>query len=307
MGPTIPELCQSLKLGWRTWGFGLVLSKGEFSQFLANPTDSKYAAAIQKAEAIAREEAQQRKKMQKNLVKINHGQIKRRPPLTTLLIAICVIVFLMTGLGEGPRDGAAERALQFTAVGPPASQQLINDSIIGRDSLALRLASIRRGEVWRLVTPIFIHYSVLHIVFNMMWLFQFGKMIEHRYGSVSLGLLVLATAAISNFVQCTVPDAIGGSAPGLASGQSMWLITAVGGMSGVVYGLFGFIWIRSIVDRSSGMFVPQSTVMILMAWLFFCMIPTSSGLIGASVANWAHGIGLLVGMAAGYWPAIGKR
>ena len=76
-------------------------------------------------------------------------------------------------------------------------------------------------------------------------------------------------------------------------------------MSGVVYGVFGFIWMRSKVDPSSGMFMSQGTVTILIVWLFFCMTPFSEQVVG-NVANWAHGVGLLVGMAAGYWPAIKK-
>ena len=53
------------------------------------------------------------------------------------------------------------------------------------------------------------------------------------------------------------------------------------------------------------MFMSQGTVTILIVWLFFCMTPFSEQVVG-NVANWAHGVGLLVGMAAGYWPAIKK-
>ena len=183
---------------------------------------------------------------------------------------------------------------------PPIPTELLAG---GRDDLGLRLANVSKGEFWRLATPAFIHHGVFHILFNMMWLHQFGRMIENRYGAFSLGLLVLATAVISNFLQCTVPEGIGGIGPGFLDG-SQYLQTHLGGMSGVVYGLFGFVWIRSQVDRSSGMFVTQGTVTILLIWLFFCMTPFSTELLKSNVANWAHGVGLLVGMAAGYWPAL---
>lgn len=275
-------------------------AKVEFADFQTNPEDSKYDQAIKEADAIAREEAQQRKRMQKKIVKVQGGRVEKKTPLTVLLIVLCGIVFLMTDFGES-KESLAYRALQFVSVAPPIPSELLS---AGHDDLGLRLASVKKGELWRLATPIFIHYGVFHILFNMMWLHQFGRMIENRYGALSLGLLVLAAAVISNFLQCTVPEAIGGISPGIIRG-SQYLQTHLGGMSGVVYGLFGFVWIRSQVDRSSGMFVTQGTVTILMVWLFFCMTPFSAGLVG-SVANWAHGIGLLVGMAAGYWPALKK-
>jgi len=59
---------------------------------------------------------------------------------------------------------------------------------------------------------------------------------------------------------------------------------------------------KSVFDRAFGYRIPQSTVIILIAWLFLCMVPGGLGFIGmGSVANWAHGIGLLVGMAIGYF------
>ena len=277
-------------------------AKVEFTEFQLNPSDPKYDEAIKRADAIAREETLQRKRMQKNIVKVQGGQVPKSSPLTVLLIALCGIVFLMTEFGES-QNSVAYRALQFVSIAPPIPDDLRAKVLTDRDDLGLRLANIRKGELWRLATPAFIHYGVFHILFNMMWLYQFGRMIENRYGALNLGLLVLATAVISNFFQCTVPIGLGGIAPGLNDG---YLLSGLGGMSGVVYGLFGFIWIRSKVDLNSGMFIAQGTVTILLVWLFFCMTPLSTELMGSNVANWAHGIGLLVGMAAGYWPALSK-
>lgn len=276
-------------------------AKEELQNFLRQPNDARYANAVAQAETIAKREQQRRARIQKNIVKVQPSQNSSRSPLTILLIVICGVVVLLTDFGEPPRDKAVYRALQFVAVGPPASERLVEIAANDPDDLRVRLASLQRGELWRLVTPIFIHYGAFHILFNMLWLYQFGRMIEMRYGTPSLGVLVLGTAAISNFFQCTVPVAIGGLTPGFVGGV---LITALGGMSGVVYGLFGFIWIRSIFDRSSGFYLPQSTIVILIGWLFFCMLPTSTQLTGSFTANWAHAVGLVVGMIAGYWPVL---
>ncbi len=279
-------------------------AKSEFAEFKVDPEAARYDEAIKAADAIAREEALQRKRMQKNIVKVQGGQVAKRSPLTVLLIALCGIVFLMTDLGES-HDSAMYKALQFVSIAPPVPDDLMSKVRTDRDDLGLRLANVKRGELWRLATPAFIHHGVFHLLFNMMWLYQFGRMIENRYSALSLGLLVLGTAVISNFFQCTVPEGVGGIGPRIFSG-SPYLLTHLGGMSGVVYGLFGFIWIRSKVDPSSGMFITQGTVTILLVLLFFCMTPFSGELLRSNVANWAHGIGLLVGMATGYWPALRK-
>lgn len=289
----------------------------ELDLFVANPADSKYENAVQQAKIISRAEEKKRQKIQRNLVHVGAGKIPRRRPLTIGLIVACVVVGLLTGFGEkvGHENGVAVdhpvyQALQFVSVNPPLSKKIAlaaQNTENGYDQLSVRFASISRGEIWRLVTTIFIHYGIFHIVFNMIWLFQFGTEIEHRYGTWKFGLLVLLVAAISSSFQCGVPDSIGGSQPGLY--ESYVLITRVGGMSGVVYGLFGFIWMKSTYDRSFGYQLPQSTVVILVGWLFFCMLPTEireNVGFGSSVANWAHGIGLLVGMAIGYWTAIAK-
>ena len=141
----------------------------------------------------------------------------------------------------------------------------------------------------------------------MYMFFQFGKVIENRYGTWKFGLLVLATAAIPMIVQCLVPMELGGSPP-YSIGDTR--ITSVGGMSGVVYGLFGFFWMKSTYDRSFGYRIPQSTVLILLVWLVFCMLPADMRAqigFGSHVANWAHGIGLAVGVAIGYATSITKQ
>ena len=73
-------------------------------------------------------------------------------------------------------------------------------------------------------------------------------------------------------------------------------------MSGVVYGLFGFVWVKSIVDPQFGFRIPQSSIIIMMVWLFGCMFAEQLGIgiFPTNVANWAHGIGLLVGMVVAY-------
>ena len=85
---------------------------------------------------------------------------------------------------------------------------------------------IAAGEFWRLFTPAFLHFSLLHIVFNGLWLWYLGSRIELVYGRFRFLFLVIIIAVVSNTAQAIA------SAP-----------TLFGGMSGVVFGLLSFVWL----------------------------------------------------------------
>ena len=75
-----------------------------------------------------------------------------------------------------------------------------------------------------------------------------------------------------------------------------------GGMSGVVYGLLGYVWLRGKFDPASGLFVHSSTVTMMLIWLVACYV----GLLG-NIANTAHLVGLLMGAAWGYLSSLRYR
>ena len=68
-----------------------------------------------------------------------------------------------------------------------------------------------------------------------------------------------------------------------------------GGMSGVNYGLFGYLWIRGNHDPSFGLQLDQGTITMLLIWFAICF----TGLVGP-IANTAHSLGLVVGVASGW-------
>lgn len=57
---------------------------------------------------------------------------------------------------------------------------------------------IRAGQLWRLVTPVFLHGSILHIGFNMYALLIFGRGLEVRYGHGRFTLLYFLSAFAGN-------------------------------------------------------------------------------------------------------------
>jgi GlpG protein len=122
-----------------------------------------------------------------------------------------------------------------------------------------------------------------------MWaLYDFGRQIEFRRGSWRLGLLVLVTAAASNLAQ------YGADHP------------AFGGMSGVVFGLFGYIWMKARFDPDAGLYMHPNTVVFVLFWGVLC----TTGYVGP-IANYAHGAGLaagvMVGLASAGWNEHKRR
>ena len=127
-------------------------------------------------------------------------------------------------------------------------------------------------------------------LFNMYMLFHLGAAVETQRGWWRFALLILVIAVVSNLgeyflgYQLNLTDS-----RALSAGMNPYF----GGMSGVVYGIFGYIWMKSRHDPQSGFHLDQMTVVILLGWFVACFFMTG-------IANGAHGFGLAVGMIIGY-------
>ncbi len=75
-----------------------------------------------------------------------------------------------------------------------------------------------------------------------------------------------------------------------------------GGMSGVVYGLFGYAWTRGRLEPTSGLYLRNDVAVWMIGWFILCILNPSM-----NVANWAHGVGLVAGAALGAVPYIGQQ
>jgi GlpG protein len=242
--------------------------------FRAQPTDPRFRSQASAAHDLRVEQEQAQQAYRKKLRSRRH---LFRPltgykfgPLSFALIAVSVIVAIRSSFG-----GNLEPILGLFIVDPMA------DLPAGVSGL---LATLKQGQVWRLCTPMFIHFGLLHIFFNMMWLADLGSMVEGRQGTWYLAVLVLAIAAVSNLAQYFL------------SGPMF------GGMSGVVYGLLGYIWMRGKWDPASGLYLHPTTITTMIIWFAACFTPLLP-----NIANGAHAAGLVMGMAWGFLSSLRHR
>lgn len=193
----------------------------------------------------------------------------RPAPLTWGLIALSIAVGLLTELGA---ERTMVAGLTITDPRVPADVTLVSVFGFTFPWLALPLY-----QPWRLVTPILVHFGLLHILFNMLWLRDLGRIIEGAHGARYLGAFVIVCAVISNIAQYQI-----GQHPLFA------------GMSGVVYGLLALIWLRGRLDPWVGYGLSTSTMQFMLIWFVL-------GFVGNfGIANWCHLFGLLVGGAWAY-------
>lgn len=85
---------------------------------------------------------------------------------------------------------------------------------------------IKQGELWRLISPAFLHNDIFHLFFNMIWLLVLGKQIEMRLGFWKYALFIILAAIPSNLAQY------------MMSGANFI------GFSGVLCAMIMFVWCR---------------------------------------------------------------
>lgn len=157
---------------------------------------------------------------------------------------------------------------------------------------------IRQGELWRLFSPCLLHQNLLHLLFNMIWLWVLGKPIEQRIGLVRALLLTLACGIGSNTLQY------------LMSGPFFI------GYSGVAMGLAGFIWMRERKASWEGYPLNRATVLFLLLFVgsifalqlvsFFLQIFTDLEF-APNIANTAHIGGAAIGAFLGKMHFFAQR
>ena len=174
--------------------------------------------------------------------------------INTLIIAVNVLLFLWLSMLGDTRSGAF--LLNFGAMYPEFLQQ---------------------GEWWRLVTAMFLHFGIEHLLSNMFMLWFVGNMLLKALKPWQYAIVYLISG-------------LGGS---LASYEMMVLAhdyAISAGASGAIYGIVGALY--WVVLRHGGRFETIRTKQMVLAVVCY----VSYGFTTEGVDAWAH----LGGMVAGF-------
>lgn len=200
----------------------------------------------------------------------------KHAPLVLGAIVVAVLMVWVTSMGRN------ELAASLMVVDPRYYDWT---TLAGRiDALSSTLAS---GQVWRLLTPDFLHFSWTHIIFNAVMLWFLGSQIEWFDGRGRLIALFLATSIFSNGLQYLVSGPL------------------FGGLSGVVYGILGYCWLS---QRKQPRFqFPPALVTFAVVWMVIGFTPFTEMLGLGRMANEAHLGGFVSGVALAFILPVKNR
>ena len=306
---------------WTVWIHDddqIAKAEEELSAFHKDSDNQRYAKGAKEAAKLREKETRENEHAAKRQVDVRtavFGQATVPPRLTYAIVGICVVIHVLSLIGgfDWLRSGMyfsnpdrpyvkngrvafrcpeCKKGLSTPAQNSGSTSQCIYDScekiifVPKLNDTSSTLPEVRKGQIWRLVTPIFLHdtRSIMHILFNMYMFLFFAAIMEQFLGKVHLIIFMLIVGIMSNFTQFLV------NGPNFV------------GMSGVLYGLFGYIWIRSKNEPGSQFFIEQTNVIILMGWFVICFLG-----IFPDVANYAHAGGLVTGGAWGWIAARRAR
>jgi len=228
---------------WLTDGQHQVEAQAELDHFLANPNARKYQAASWDMAESRKSHFSYNSPSMLAMIKAKAG------PMTLLVMLVCTVIFVLQQLGMG---NAIFQALHFPAL---AGQE---------------------WQLWRWFGHALLHFSVMHIAFNLLWWWQLGGDIEQRLGSTKLIQLFLVSAALSGAGQYWVEGA------------------NFGGLSGVVYALVGYLWMLGYKAPQVGLSMPKPIIGFMLVWLVLGFMQPFM-----AIANTAHLVGLLSGVVFG--------
>lgn len=242
-------------------------ARDELERFRANPRDPLYTQAAESGKKIEKAKEEEARKFQQHNQDLRlrwHLNQSGGGILTIALILVSVATTVLMNMpGWADWIKSAFSVMGYRVVGDMVAYS--------REPLA----EIKNGQIWRLITPIFLHFGIMHILFNMLWLKLLGGAVEMVQGTGKLALHVLVYGIAGNLVQFYMSGPL------------------FGGMSGVNYGLFAFVWLVGKETNDPRYHIDNFNIGLMLFWFFACLF----GLI-PNVANGAHGAGLVLGALA---------
>ena len=224
--------------------------EAELKAFLSNPSASKYSAASWQVADSRHNQFHYASPSMMTMIKAKAG------PVTLSIMLLCCVIYALQLMGFG-------QAL-FTQLHFPAFEG-------------------QKWQLWRWASHALLHFSITHIVFNLLWWWQLGGDIERRLGSGKLLQIFFISAVLSGVGQFYVEGA------------------NFGGLSGVVYALLGYLWVLGVRLPHLGLVLPNGLIGFMLVWLVLgFVIPFMN------IANTAQLVGLLSGILLALFDS-GKR
>ena len=184
------------------------------------------------------------------------------------LILIAIAISILSNFGSVV---AIIEPLTFTKI------SISNQGLIS--FISAQQTFFSENEWWRLITPMFLHFSFAHLAFNCLWIYVLGEKIERIDGKFIFLLLIIFSGIFSNLLQYT------------------WTSSSLfGGLSGVIYGMLGYCLIMEMESNYDRYGLPPGLYLFMVVWLILGFVGILDLFGFGSVANFAHLGGMLSGL-----------
>jgi len=181
-------------------------------------------------------------------------------PVTAIVMAISIILFiLVTYYSKVHKESTGLAILYFGGGVPPLYW---------------------KGEVWRLLVNIFHHGSIIHIFFNLYWMYYFGTLAERFLGKTKYIYFIISCGFFQGII-CTLT-----------------IEHFAIGLSGLIFAFFGLFLIVRNQDELIKNIVSPSLIKFLIIFLFLCIPINLFGLM--NIAYIGHFAGIIYGIIFGF-------
>lgn len=228
-----------------------VETEAELNRFLSEPSHKRYQAASWDVAETRKSQFHYHTPSFLSMIKAKAG------PVTLSIMLLCVVIFILQQLGFNRQ---IFQVLHFPALDG------------------------QQWQLWRWLSHAVLHFSVMHIAFNILWWWQLGGDIEKKLGGLKLLQIFAVSSALSGAGQYWVEGA------------------NFGGLSGVVYALVGYLWVVSTKAPQLGLTIPRQIVGFMLIWLVLGYMQPFM-----AIANTAHLAGLIAGLGIGWIDSLKSK
>lgn len=188
-------------------------------------------------------------------------------PATLTIIGLSLLISILIGFGQNYDVMRWLTIVDFQVSGPNLIYTHLQETLTSM-------------ELWRLVSPAFMHFNLPHIIFNSLWIWVVGRKIEKIQGLSVFITIFFFSALVSNVAQFLISGPL------------------FGGLSGVVFAVLAYTWLWDKLASYPVFGMPPALMIFMLVWLVLGYTGMLEALGFGSIANTAHLIGLISGLVA---------